>query len=137
MAWDWLIERTGKLLFHSSHGIPGISNRNIWSNGKRPLCQLFCGKTLVSANAVDQTSLFRRQSKFNICGECCFRVQQHSDLLSIEAYTWLIKHLSQEGDAVVDVFSSNGYTIAGYTIAVREDRNALCLSDLQTVNVHP
>ena len=36
MAWEWLIERTGKLLFHSSHGIPGISNRNIWSNGKRP-----------------------------------------------------------------------------------------------------
>ena len=23
-------------MFHSSHGIPGISNRNIWSNGKRP-----------------------------------------------------------------------------------------------------
>ena len=23
-------------LFHSSHRIPGISNRNIWSNGKRP-----------------------------------------------------------------------------------------------------
>ena len=36
MAWDWLIERNGKLLFHSSHGIPRISNRNIWSNGKRP-----------------------------------------------------------------------------------------------------
>ena len=27
-----------KILFHSSHGIPGISNRNIWSNGKLPLC---------------------------------------------------------------------------------------------------
>ena len=26
-----------KILFHSSHRIPGISNRNIWSNGKRPL----------------------------------------------------------------------------------------------------
>ena len=25
-----------KILFHSSHGTPGISNRNIWSNGKRP-----------------------------------------------------------------------------------------------------
>ena len=31
-AWEWLIE-----LFHSSHGIPGISNQNIWSNGKRPV----------------------------------------------------------------------------------------------------
>ena len=26
-----------KILFYSSHGIPGISNRNIWSNGKHPL----------------------------------------------------------------------------------------------------
>ena len=24
-----------KIMFHSSHGIPGISNRNIWSYGKR------------------------------------------------------------------------------------------------------
>ena len=27
-----------KILFHSPHGIPGISNRNFWSNGKRPGC---------------------------------------------------------------------------------------------------
>ena len=28
--------RNRKILFHSSHGIPGISNRKILSNGKRP-----------------------------------------------------------------------------------------------------
>ena len=31
-----LSPRNRKILFHSSHGIPGISNRNIWSNGMRP-----------------------------------------------------------------------------------------------------
>ena len=46
--------------------------------------------------------------------------------LPIKAYTWLVKHLSQEGDAVVDAFSSNGYTMAA---ALREGHNALSLSD--------
>ena len=28
--------RNRKILFHSLHGIPGISNQKIWLNGKRP-----------------------------------------------------------------------------------------------------
>ena len=44
MAWEWLIERTGKLLFQPSHGIRGISNRNIWSNGKSPLISILGAK---------------------------------------------------------------------------------------------
>ena len=44
----------------------------------------------------------------------------------IKAYTWLVKHLSQEGDAILDAFSSNSYTMAA---ALGESHNALCLSD--------
>ena len=57
----------------------------------------------------------------NLASEC-----SSTDPLPIEAHAWLVKHLSQEGDAVVDAFSSNGYTTAA---ALREGHNALCLSD--------
>ena len=57
----------------------------------------------------------------NVPSEC-----SSTDTLPMEAYTWLVKHLSWEGDAVVDVFSSNGYTMAA---ALREGRNGLWLSD--------
>ena len=57
----------------------------------------------------------------NVASEC-----SSTDPLPIEAYAWLVKHLSQEGDAVVDVFSSNGYTMVA---ALREGRNAIWLSN--------
>ena len=72
MAWDWLIERTGKLLFHSSHGIPGISNRNIWSNGKRPKIPSFLKgrKTLSAAEEMETRRIAKARihvERFNEC----------------------------------------------------------------------
>jgi len=40
MAWDGLVQQTGK-----SYGIPEISNRDFWSNGKRPLSSCFHRQT--------------------------------------------------------------------------------------------
>jgi len=45
--------------------------------------------------------------------------------LPVEAYTWLVNHLSREGDTVVDVGSSTGY--AGVA-ALKEGRNAVWVS---------
>ena len=57
----------------------------------------------------------------NLASEC-----SSTDPLPIEAHAWLVKHLSQEGDAVVNVFSSNDYTMAA---ALMECCNAIWLSD--------
>ena len=57
----------------------------------------------------------------NFASEC-----SSTDPLPIEAYAWLVKHLSQEGDAVVNVFSSKGDTMAA---ALMECCNAIWLSD--------
>ena len=35
------------MLFHSSHGVPGISNQNIWSNGKRPIASSQASPTAI------------------------------------------------------------------------------------------
>lgn len=42
--------------------------------------------------------------------------------LPLQAYTWLVKHLSSEGDAVMDVGSSNGYSMVA---ALQEGRHAV------------
>ena len=45
--------------------------------------------------------------------------------LPLQAYTWLVKHLSSEGDAVMDVGSSNGYSMVA---ALQEGRNAVWMT---------
>ena len=45
--------------------------------------------------------------------------------LPLKAYTWLVKHLSSEGDAVIDVGSKTGYSVVA---ALQEGRNAVWLS---------
>lgn len=42
--------------------------------------------------------------------------------LPLQAYTWLVKHLSSEGDAVMDVGSSIGYSMVA---ALQEGRHAV------------
>ena len=42
--------------------------------------------------------------------------------LPVGAYTWLVNHLSKEGDVVVDVSSSSGYAMVA---ALKAGRNAL------------
>lgn len=57
--------------------------------------------------------------------------------LPVEAYTWLIKHLSREGDTVVDVESDTGYPVVA---ALKQGRSAVWINtashhkeaDLQT-----
>ena len=48
-----------------------------------------------------------------------------SETLPVKAYTWLVNHLSREGDAVVDVGSNTGYAMVA---ALKEGRNAVWLS---------
>ena len=48
-----------KILFHSSHRIPEISNRNIWSNGKRPLSLFWLKNVLV--DHVNENTILARQ----------------------------------------------------------------------------
>lgn len=45
--------------------------------------------------------------------------------LPVEAYSWLVKHMSKEGDAVVDVGSNTGYVMVA---ALKEGRNSVGLS---------
>ena len=45
--------------------------------------------------------------------------------LPIKAYTWLVNHLSREGDTVVEIGSSTGY--AGVA-ALKDGRNAVWVS---------
>lgn len=45
--------------------------------------------------------------------------------LPVEAYSWLVKHMSKEGDAVVDVGSNTGYVMMA---ALKEGRNSVGLS---------
>ena len=45
--------------------------------------------------------------------------------LPVEAYTWLVKNLSWEGDTVVDVGSKRGYVMVA---SLKEGRNAVWLS---------
>ena len=48
-----------------------------------------------------------------------------SQPLLVEAYTWLVSHLSRGGDTVVEIGSSTGY--AGVA-ALKEGRNAVWIS---------
>jgi len=76
-------------------------------------------------------SAFQRIPK-NICGGTLVSVQANDLKKSIldrhwkcYAYTWLVNHLSWEGDTVVDVGSSTGY--AGVA-ALKEGCNAVWVS---------
>ena len=46
-------------------------------------------------------------------------------LLPLEAYTWLVKHLSREGDTVIDVDSSSG---SACVAALKGGRNGVWIS---------
>ena len=45
--------------------------------------------------------------------------------LPVQAYTWLVKHLSREGDTVVDVESDTGYPVVA---SLRQGRSAVWLN---------
>ena len=45
--------------------------------------------------------------------------------LPLEAFSWLVKHLSSEGDTVIDVGSKTGFSAAA---ALQEGRNAVWLT---------
>ena len=49
----------------------------------------------------------------------------NEEQLPVGAYAWLIKHLSREGDTVIDAGSSTGYTMVA---ALKEGRNAVWLN---------
>ena len=79
MIWECLVQRNRKILYHPSHGIPGISNWNIWWNGKRPQSTYACsdgntgnvGEVFVSQAFQEHWLLpFKKSSKSSTVAVC-------------------------------------------------------------------
>ena len=64
---------------------------------------------------------------------CAFRMQQRTTTACGRLlYTWLVNHLSKEGDAVVDVCGRSGYAMVA---ALKAGQKALQLSSAHIVNL--
>ena len=77
----WWRPRNRKILFHSSHGISGISNRNIWSNGKRPNIHSF-GL---------QTKHFHWSSRYGCLGNCLvWKINLREKTFTLHSWTQMV-----------------------------------------------
>ena len=106
-----------------------IKNNSVWTSGFHAGPYL---KEYLHTFVVGHWSVSRQVITLSVTNDENVILLEHvpsqcanTNPLPVETYTWLVKHMSKEGDVDVDVGRNTGYVMVA---ALKEGRNVLWLS---------